>query len=281
MLAIVLSRHDFREYDQVISLYTQTHGKKEALARGVKKITSKNSGSLEPFSLVEVEIIPGKEIDHIGSVKIVDLFKYIRDDFTKLFAAQWAVSLTEQLFSVAEPDSVNFNLLISWFEELNRARNINSVILDALVLRLLVRLGFAPELSFCVRCDRSLLPFPKGERRGGLLSSPPARGGVTGGWEPLPRASDFDIAAGGLICKECYQKQVVALNFFPLNGVVLQSLRTIMHVDWKTIFFLKLDKKETVELHQLIYRFAMFHSGKELKDWAVDKILLDKQNQKI
>ena len=42
MLAIVLSRRDFREFDQIVSLYTKEKGKLEVLARGVKKITSKH-----------------------------------------------------------------------------------------------------------------------------------------------------------------------------------------------------------------------------------------------
>ena len=43
MLAIVLSRRDFREFDQMISVYTKEKGKLNLLARGVKKITSKNA----------------------------------------------------------------------------------------------------------------------------------------------------------------------------------------------------------------------------------------------
>ena len=48
MQAIVLSRRDFREFDQMISLYTREQGKLELLARGLKKVTSKNAAHLEP-----------------------------------------------------------------------------------------------------------------------------------------------------------------------------------------------------------------------------------------
>ena len=53
-----LERFKDSENDQIISLYTLEKGKQEVLARGVKKITSKNSAHLEPFSFVEVEIVP-------------------------------------------------------------------------------------------------------------------------------------------------------------------------------------------------------------------------------
>ena len=42
MYAIVLMRRDFRENDQIITFYTKDNGKVEVLARGVKKIISKN-----------------------------------------------------------------------------------------------------------------------------------------------------------------------------------------------------------------------------------------------
>ena len=61
MLSIVLNRHDFRENDQMVSLYTKERGKVAVLAKGIKKITSKNSASLMPFSLLEADILPGKE----------------------------------------------------------------------------------------------------------------------------------------------------------------------------------------------------------------------------
>jgi len=39
MKAIVLHRRDFREYDQIVSFYTEEAGKREALAKGIKKNT--------------------------------------------------------------------------------------------------------------------------------------------------------------------------------------------------------------------------------------------------
>ncbi len=255
MLGIVLSRRDFRETDQIISLYSLEKGKKEALARGVKKITSKNSGSLEPFSIVEVEIIPGKEIDRIGSVQTIELFKNIRADFNKMVLAQRAVSLVEQLFSNSEPDAPSFNIFFSWLQNLNQSPSASPVLLDTLVIKLLACLGFAPELNHCGVCGRSYLPLTKGERGWGLPS--PA----------LPRVYYFNIAAGGLICPECQEKSLSSEQLLPLTPTTLQALRTIMAADWKPIFSLTLDKKEAGALHKLVYRFGVFHSGKKLKEW--------------
>ncbi|MSU75560.1 MAG: DNA repair protein RecO [Candidatus Magasanikbacteria bacterium] len=254
MFAIILSRRDFREHDQVLSLYTKEKGKLEALARGVKKITSKNSGSLEPFSLVEIEIIPGKEIDHIGSVQIVELFKNIRGDLEKITAAQLAVALIDTLFTAAEPDSTSFNLIISWLQALDKTPSVNPIILDALVFKLLAQLGFAPQLNECSRCGST--PSPSQMRGQGEASLA------------------FDITAGGILCSDCSLKPAHGNLIMPMTPVVLESLKTILNQNWSVIFSLTLDKKEVPQLHNLVYQFAIFHSGKKLKEWGgLDKYI--------
>jgi len=119
MKAIVLSRRDFREHDQVISVYTKDLGKQDLLARGIKKITSKNSAYLEPFSFVDIEIIKGKELDYIGSVQPVNYFKNIRQDLQKSLKAQLVVGLINRVVQVEEKDEKLFLLLKSWLEFLD------------------------------------------------------------------------------------------------------------------------------------------------------------------
>ena len=72
MLSIVLSRKDFREHDQIVSLYVKEKGKLSLIVRGVKKIVSKNSAHLEPFSFVNITIEKGKEADYLTRVQSVD-----------------------------------------------------------------------------------------------------------------------------------------------------------------------------------------------------------------
>lgn len=119
MQAIVLSRRDFRESDQIVSVYTKEKGKLNLLARGVKKITSKNSAHLEPFSLVDIEIAPGKEIDHLTKVVPVNYFSNIRADLQKSLAAGFVVSTTDKLLHTHESDKMIFDLLKNWLEFVN------------------------------------------------------------------------------------------------------------------------------------------------------------------
>ena len=164
MKAIVLSRRDFREHDQVISVYTKDLGKQDLLARGIKKITSKNSAYLEPFSFVDIEIIKGKELDYIGSVQPVNYFKNIRQDLQKSLKAQLVVGLINRVVQVEEKDEKLFLLLKSWLEFLDSFIVIPSekdsstvisteakrsgeipLLIDAFIIKFLYLLGFGTE----------------------------------------------------------------------------------------------------------------------------------------
>lgn len=144
MKAIVLSRRDFREYDQIISFYTLEKGKVELLARGVKKITSKNSANLEPFSFVEIDLAIGKEIDHLTKVQPIEYFTGIRKDLQKSLSAGFVVSLMDRVVHVGERDVAIFSLLLEWLEFLNHKSKILNpkCLLDAFVVKWLGCLGF-------------------------------------------------------------------------------------------------------------------------------------------
>lgn len=148
MLAVVLSRNNIREFDQLVSLYTKEHGKIEVLAKGIKKITSKNSSNLETFSVVDIEVAEGKEINHLIRVQSVRLFKNIYNDFDKIFLAGYGASLAHQHILVGERDDRVFDFLRSFFEFLDLAEKINATHLaTAFIFKLWHYLGFSVEAS--------------------------------------------------------------------------------------------------------------------------------------
>ena len=162
MMAIVLSRRDLREADQIISCYTKERGKLELLARGVKKITSKNSAHLEPFSFVDIEIAPGKGIDHLTKVQSINYFANIRQDLQKSLVAGYVVSLLDKILHVGEKDERIFELLKSWLEFLNPKSKISNLkSIDYFVVKLLNYLGYditkGEELDIRMKKDLEIM----------------------------------------------------------------------------------------------------------------------------
>ena len=126
MLAIVLARKNIREFDQTVSLYTREIGKMEVLAKGIKKIVSKNSSNLEVLSVVDVEIIQGKDIDYLGRVQPIKIFKNIYSDLDKISLAAYIVKITDINILVGEKDEDIFNLVFSFLEFLDSSESIRS-----------------------------------------------------------------------------------------------------------------------------------------------------------
>ena len=146
MFAIILSRKDFRDYDQIISVYTQEKGKMSLLVRGVKKIVSKNSAYLEPFSIVNITVEKGKEVDYLTRVQSENYLRSIREDLQKSLVATYIVSLVDKLFSEGEVDNRFFIFLQNFLEYLNFIDELDDkmtvIVLDVFVVNLLVFLGF-------------------------------------------------------------------------------------------------------------------------------------------
>lgn len=141
MLSIVLTRRDWREADQIVSLYTLEKGKVEALSKGIKKITSKNAAFLLPFFCIEAEIIEGKEITRLLRAQPIKSYKNIRADFKKSLAAGYVVDFLGRILQPDAPDRELFDLLGGWLDFLD-ANAFRGILLDAFFVKLYRILGF-------------------------------------------------------------------------------------------------------------------------------------------
>ena len=61
--AIVLRTHKLGEADRIITLLTAEHGQVRAIAKGVRKTTSKFGARVEPFSVIDAQIHRGRSHD--------------------------------------------------------------------------------------------------------------------------------------------------------------------------------------------------------------------------
>ncbi len=231
MLAIVLKRRNFREYDQLISLFTKEGGKKETLAKGVKKIVSKQAGYLEPFSVVEVEIIKGKELEHLTKVLVKNIFKKIRNNLQKSLLASQAIRLVDKITVLGEKDEKIFNLTSNWLEYLEnvvKEIGLGENLLYSFIIKLLDNLGLAPELEKCVIC-------------GGTREK------IVG----------FDISNGGVYCTSCQRQVIKNEHVFSISVVELDFIKMLLNDDWEEV----IEIEGTAKIFEIINKFLRFHCG--------------------
>lgn len=240
MLALVLSRQDVREYDQIVSLYTQEEGRRDLLAKGIKKIISKNAAHLEPFSVIEVGIAKGKEMDVVTSVRIEEYFPRIRKEYYKSMVSLWMTQFVKQMFTSPERDERVFSLLVSWLESIEVQEKISPYMMDALVLRALGYLGFSPVLGNCIDCGK--------KRTGHTFFFSPSRGGI--------------------VCTECrLKKGGNEEKWYKLDLPLLEGFEALGKAPWSVISSMMPDTAFYLILHHLVYSFLQYHQEIRIQDW--------------
>src|SRR4051812_49560097 len=70
--AVVLRTQKLGEADRIVTLLTRRHGRVRAVAKGVRRTTSKFGARLEPFSHVDCQLYAGRELDIVTQAVSVE-----------------------------------------------------------------------------------------------------------------------------------------------------------------------------------------------------------------
>ena len=70
--AIVLRTHKLGEADRIITLLTRQHGRVRAVAKGVRRTTSRFGSRLEPFTHVDLQLAEGRNLDVVTQAETLD-----------------------------------------------------------------------------------------------------------------------------------------------------------------------------------------------------------------
>src|SRR5210317_2261042 len=89
--AIVLKHQDYGEADRILTLYTREQGKLRALAKGVRKVHSRKSGHLEPFTLVSLQLAHGRSWPIVSQAEAQNIYDNLKKDLETIGYASYAL----------------------------------------------------------------------------------------------------------------------------------------------------------------------------------------------
>ena len=96
--AIVLRTYKLGEADRIIVLLTRHHGQVRAVAKGVRRTSSRFGARLEPFSMIDVQLHAGRSLDVVTQAEIIDPFgRAICADYAMFTCASTMVETAERL----------------------------------------------------------------------------------------------------------------------------------------------------------------------------------------
>ena len=157
--AVVLRVQKLGESDRIITLLTRRHGRLRAVARGVRRTTSRFGARLEPFGHVDLQLAGspegvGSTLHSVSQVEAVALYgKQFLGDYPRYTAASAIAETAERLTPVErEPSLRLFQLTLGALKALAAREHAGGLVLDAYLLRGMATAGWAPALTECAVC---------------------------------------------------------------------------------------------------------------------------------
>ena len=157
--AVVLRSIRYGEADRILHLYSRTHGRLGAIAKGARKPKSRFGGRLEPFFRLDLILHEGRgDLMTVTNATTVDGYPRLRSSGPALTAGARACDAVLRLLDAAEPNPPAYNLLCRYLSLLDDPAEPRAATLEtALAFRMKLALvaGFAPELASCARCGEA------------------------------------------------------------------------------------------------------------------------------
>lgn len=205
--AVVLRTQKLAETDRIVILLTRKHGVVHAVARGVRKSSSRIGARLEPLMFVDVSLRSGKQLHTVAQVETKRAYAAgIMMDFDAYAVALVLTELVEQLSNFeSEAQSALFDLLAGALSVLSRKTRIPDDVLNAFLLRSMLLAGWGISMDRCAVCGES-----KDLR-----------------W--------FSFEAG-LLCEECARASVATVSS-PVHSRIVDYMRIVFEGRWDDLVF--------------------------------------------
>ncbi|MFW6599301.1 DNA repair protein RecO [Propionibacteriaceae bacterium Y2011] len=156
--AVVLRTHKLGEADRIITLLCRRNGKVRAVAKGVRRTSSKFGARLEPFSHVDLQFVDGRTLAVITQAESIRAYgEPLTHDFGRYSAGQAMLETADRVVGEErEPATQQFGLLVGALRVLHDGTADGprpaTMVLDSYLLRSLAIAGYAPSFDDCARC---------------------------------------------------------------------------------------------------------------------------------
>lgn len=149
---IVLQIINYSESSRILHIYTETHGRKAFLARGIRKKGKKNAASAaaQPGSVVEVTACENKKssLDMLKDLKVAKPFEEIPFSFHKTSILLFINEVVSKSIKEEEPNAELFHFLTSEILLLDRTTEPLGEFPIFFLMRLADKIGFCPLDNF-------------------------------------------------------------------------------------------------------------------------------------
>ncbi len=232
---IVLGETDYRDYDVILNVLTKDLGKISFTAAGIRKMTSRNRGSVLPYTIAEFQFDykEGKTMFRMKTAKTVRLHKNIHDDLERMSAAA-VICDTVNAMTISDEEHLaeeEYDILENALGLLDEGRDILSV--TALFLSEILRIsGISPDVDECAVCGANTV-------------------------------SAISVKEGGFLCAECAAKAGEKLR----EVQDLRRFRVLCKAGLEHIDIIESTCRAEVEDLDILIRFLRTYAGTQIRSF--------------
>src|SRR5699024_5179039 len=149
---IILRTYKLAEADRIIVLLTADHGQIRAVAKGVRRTTSKFGSTLEPFMHTRLHLVPRRSLNMIVQTENIQTYgMMLTNDYDTFGSASAMVETAEQLTRDEDPADAGdqYRLLHGAIAALARRAAAPTILLASYLLRAVTLAGWAPVFTQC------------------------------------------------------------------------------------------------------------------------------------
>jgi DNA repair protein RecO (recombination protein O) len=151
--ALVIKSSDYSESTRLVTLFSPDHGRLRVLAKGIKRIESRDRGALEPFSRVQVTLYI-KDPTALGTLResaLLSTPSALRNDYDRWLLASLVFEIIDRATLPSEDLHELFQHVCAYLDEMNATDRPAEATL-AILAAMLGWFGFAPEFGQCGVC---------------------------------------------------------------------------------------------------------------------------------
>lgn len=225
---IVVSETNYSETSKILNVITKEHGLIGIISKGCRSLKSplRSASAKLTYGKFMIYYKEGK-LSTLTEVNIINPFKNLKKDITKISYASYLLELAEQVYKQNNSDDI-LNLLIEALTKIDEAFD-PLVIMDILELKYLDYLGVMPVIDSCAVCGKK---------------------------ENIVTLSSYK---GGYLCKDCYTNEKM------VSEKTIKLIRMFYYVDISKISKLELSQQAKNEINIFLNDYYDRYTGLYLK----------------
>ena len=232
--AIILRQMALGEADRILTFYTPDLGKVRAVAKGVRRPSSKMGGHLEVLSHVSLLLARGQNLDIVTQAHLLHSFSRLREDLDTLSRACYLADLVDAFSPEEAPNPALYDLLMNalrWLEDAHQPE----LLLRSFELHLLAQVGYRPQVHACVECQQPL----------------------------APQDHTFSLRDGGVICPSCRHQG--RKDLVPISLTALKVFRYLLDNTYPQARRLQMEAEVSQEVERLLARYIRYQLEREVR----------------